>query len=212
MGQRVPHHGEVARQQPVQHIQPGSARHRPRPGIQPPAAWEPSQQAGEDVQHQQREPEAGDGHAADRHAPQDLIRRLVAEDSGYHAEEYPQHNGDEHGEHRQLHRRGEILKQILQHRPPGADGVAHISLEQVTHIDEILLNQRFVQPPLGLEGGHHLGIVLGRGAQVSAHRVAGHQVGNQEDHQGDTEEQQHHQAESSCNIASQKAAHPFQGI
>lgn len=32
MGQRVPHHGEVARQQPVQHIQPGSARHRARPG------------------------------------------------------------------------------------------------------------------------------------------------------------------------------------
>lgn len=183
----------------------------PDSGDSRPPAGAQAKDAREDIEHQQGKPEAGNGHAADRHAAEDLIGRLVAEHGRQHAEQDPQDNGNEHGENRKLHRRGEILQQILQHRPAGADRGAKIAVQQVFQVDKILLIQRLVQPPFRLEGRDNLGVVLGGCAQIGADRVAGHQVGDEEYHQRDAEQEKHHESQAPCYIPNQRGRTSFPG-
>src|SRR6266478_1343310 len=77
---------KASREQAVEHEEAGELQRRGRGGAEPPPQREQVELHGEEELEHDREPERGDGHAADGEEAQAVVEPRVVADGGQHAE------------------------------------------------------------------------------------------------------------------------------
>ena len=83
----------------------------------------------------------------------------------------------------------QALGDILGNRCPPLDRGAHITAQEVAEIGQVLLVQRFIQAPFLAEGGDGFFVVKRIRRQVGVDGVGWDGVGDDERHDGDTQQQ-----------------------
>ena len=131
----------------------------------------------EDQLQEQRHPEGGQGHGADREKAHRVVQQPVFLLGGINAQRDADDDGQCKGQQHQLQRGGHILGQFLGHRQLGAVIGAQVSVEQVSQIVHILDGKRVIQSQF-LRGGGQL-LRGGSGAHPFGGRVGGKDVGDE---------------------------------
>ena len=126
-----------------------------------------------------------------------MIRQLIVPGRGENAEEQAENNGKNGGKGCHFKGGGDGLRQVLQHRPLGADGGTPVAGQEILDVIEVLNRDRLIQSPFFRVGGDDCGVAHGRLPQVGRQRVTGDIMGNAEGNDGHTRQHDDHKQYSS---------------
>ena len=110
----------------------------------------------EDRKHDEGEPERRGRHPDQAAEPGPVVQPTVPPDSREDAEGHPDGGREDRRETRQLDRRWHVLPNVVEHGPPGSDGLTQVAMGEAPEEDPVLLPERPVEAPAGAELRHQL--------------------------------------------------------
>ena len=194
---RVPERLEIQRQERVDHDEVRLELHAD-PRIDPPAGGQPVQLGREDVLQRVAEHEDRDGYPEERDDGHHAVAELLRVAGGPSTERHADADREQHRPGGQLDGGGEARKQLIDDRAVVDHALAEVALQQLRHVEQVLLVERLVQA----HAGHDLGCQLRRGvlSEQGLDRVSRDEVDDREDEDGQAEQDRDRGDESSDDV------------
>jgi hypothetical protein len=168
--------------------QRGQDEIRPRP-VAVAGHRQPAEPHREEQRQHHPQPEHRGRDPEHRRAHQDLIEEAAGAEGRDHAGGHPQHDRERGGGHRQVHGRGQPLRDDLGHRPLLVVRGAQVAAQQAAHPGEIALVHRAVERVVAPDLLHQLRVRAL--AEHRPHRVPEPHRGQAEDEQAHADQDRH---------------------
>jgi hypothetical protein len=183
----------------VNRVESGECRRRLGQGGETPAHRQPPEPKPEKDLKQDGQPEGRQTHAQQRDDAGNLICRPVGAYRREDTQRDTDEHRDEHGKEDELERSRPVDAEIFQHRPPGEDGAAPVTLEHTAQVVPVLHREGIVESELAPDLLVHLGGRLRPGGQTS--RVAGHDARQRERQQRHPEQGRNNEENAAQDVA-----------
>src|SRR5437667_2812150 len=136
---------EVAGEQAVDDVKAGPRGRWRDEIVDSTAARKPAELVVEEPDHDETEPENGDGTADERDQPHEVIGKTATRDGRPDARWDPHDDRDDESGQRELDRGGERVKKVVGDRAARSDASTEVAVHQTDDVGEVLLGQRPIE-------------------------------------------------------------------